>query len=371
MNKINLLYLVSTLKKSGPLKILFGIVSGLDRERFNILILSLSTEDSDSMQEAFESINCEIIQLKNSRLKGFFKNKDKVNSILKDRKIDLVHSHGLRADMINSSINSVEGMTTIHNFPDEDYPLKFGKVKGSIMAFQHRKAIAQIENRISCSHYVKEKFFNEYRLSTECIQNGVSMNSFSSKSIGSKERVRQNLSLPHEKRIFLVSGSLIKRKDPNTILKAFRLIKNDNALLLFIGSGILETELKRDYQDSAIKFVGNVGNVHDYLYASDYFISASSSEGLPNAVLEAFAADLPLILSNIPPHSEIVGENHPLLFKLHDPEDLAEKMNSILSDTWEQPLPGNKEYILKQFSADRMASQYQTKYMELCQLTEI
>lgn len=70
MNKINLLYLVSTLKKSGPLNVLFGIASGLDKERFNILILSLSTEESDSMQVAFESINCEIIQLRHSDRKS-------------------------------------------------------------------------------------------------------------------------------------------------------------------------------------------------------------------------------------------------------------------------------------------------------------
>ena len=371
MNKINLLYLVSTLKKSGPLNILYGIASGLDKERFNILILSLSKEKSDSMQAAFESINCEIIQLGHTRLKGVFKNREKVASFLRDRKIDLVHSHGLRADMINSSLSGIVQMTTIHNFPDEDYILKFGKVQGSIMAVKHRKAISQIENKISCSHYIQERFSKKYGLETVCIQNGVDINSFSGKSFKSKKTIRQKLSLPAKKKIFLVCGSLIKRKDPRTILNAFRLLKDDNTLLLLIGSGKLDSELKRDYQDSDIIFTGNIGNVQDYLYASDYFVSASSSEGLPNAVLEAIAADLPLILSNIPPHAEIVGENYPLLFRLHDPEDLALKMRRLLTGQNNQPFLEKKEHLLEKFKTERMSAQYQKKYLEQCQLTEI
>lgn len=371
MNKINLLYLVSTLKKSGPLNVLFGIASGLDKERFNILILSLSTEESDSMQVAFESINCEIIQLRHSRLKGVFKNREKVTSLLHERKLDLVHSHGLRADMINSSLTGIARMTTIHNFPDEDYTLKFGKVQGSIMAIKHRKAISQIENRISCSHSIKEKFSKQYGLNTVCIQNGVNINSFSSISTLSKKAVRQKLSLPAEKKIFLISGSLIQRKDPYTILKAIRLLNDDHTLFVFIGSGKLEKELKQNYPESGIKFLGNVGNVQDYLNASDYFVSASSAEGLPNAVLEALASDLPMILSDIPPHCEIVGDNYPLLFRLHDPEDLVQKMKRLLTDLNTHPLLENKENILQKFNAERMAAQYQTKYLEQCQLTEI
>lgn len=371
MNKMNILYLVSTLKKSGPLNIIFGIASGLNKERFNILILSLSTEKSDSMYEDFESIDCEIIRLNNSRLKGVFKNREKVASLLRDRKIDLVHSHGLRADMINSSLTNVARMTTVHNFPDEDYILKFGKVQGTIMASKHRKAISQIENRIACSNYIKETFLKRYGLSMSCIQNGVNINLFSNKDIPTKNKFREHLALPVDKKIFLVSGSLIKRKDPQTIIKAFRLLKDDELMLLFLGSGNLEEKLKRDHEGSDIRFIGSVQNVQDYLRASDYFISASRSEGLPNAALEAIAADLPLILSDIPSHSEIVGKDYPMLFKLHDDTDLAQKMKSLLSGLNSNAMLKNKEQLFQKFSSDRMSSQYQIKYLEQCQLTEI
>ena len=81
MNKRNVLYLVSTLKKSGPLNILLGIVGGLNKEKFNITILSLSKENTDSLYQAFKELECEIICLNHSRIKGLFKNKEKTDSM--------------------------------------------------------------------------------------------------------------------------------------------------------------------------------------------------------------------------------------------------------------------------------------------------
>ena len=42
------------------------------------------------------------------------------------------------------------------------------------------------------------------------------------------------------------------------------------------------------------------------LTASNFFISASFHEGMPNAVLESLAVGTPVILSDIPPHEEIL-----------------------------------------------------------------
>ena len=51
-------------------------------------------------------------------------------------------------------------------------------------------------------------------------------------------------------------------------------------------------------------------DVLPYLQAVDYFISASSDEGLPNSVLEALATGLPVLLSDIPSHREILERTH-------------------------------------------------------------
>ena len=316
MKKIKILYLVSTLKKCGPINILYGIIKGLDHELFDISILCLSSENKMSMQIQFENLGCRMINLNNSRLKGAFKNKETVNKILNSNQIDIVHSHGFRADMINADLKSVCRFTTIHNFPGEDYVLQYGKVKGSIMANKHTKAIARIEHRIACSTYTSEKFSRAYNLKSSCIKNGIVTGLFQNNLNYSTTDLRKALDLPLNKKIFLVSGSLIKRKEPETILKAFYQFNDDDAILMLMYAG------------------------------------------------------LPVILSDIDSHREIVGPSYPFVFKPSSVSELKEKLSLIAKLDNTALIKSNSALIKSNFNAENMAKQYQKKYLDRCRSSE-
>jgi len=367
MTKIKILYLVSTLKKCGPVNILYGIIEGLNLDQFDVHIVCLSKENKDSMKPLFEELGTKVFSLNNSRLKGLFKNQEMIQSIVAKNFIDIVHSHGLRADMINASLKNVYRFTTIHNFPEEDYILQFGKIKGSMMAKRHQKAISGIENPIACSEYIKHQFLTEYGIQSYCIQNGIDLNTFKKTDHISKTRLRKELGLKLSKNTFLVCGSLIKRKNPLIILKAFNQLDQDENCLVLIGAGKLEETLKSEYSSENIIFRGKVENVADFLGASDVFISASTSEGLPNAVLEAMYTGLPVILSDITSHKEIVGENYPFLFKTKNITDLKKKMDHMILGRNESSWKSHSDLIEKNFSAKTMAKNYTEKYLDQCQ----
>jgi len=62
---------------------------------------------------------------------------------------------------------------------------------------------------------------------------------------------------------------------------------------------------------------------------SDAYVSASRDEGMPNTVLEALSCGLPLILSNIAGHNEIVCDHqNGYLFDVNNESDLAAKIRS-------------------------------------------
>ena len=65
---------------------------------------------------------------------------------------------------------------------------------------------------------------------------------------------------------------------------------------------------------------------------SDVFVSSSESEGLPNGVLEALASGIPVMLSNIPQHLEILEEvnNVGNTYSLGEIEELTRLMESNL-----------------------------------------
>ena len=144
------------------MNILYGIIAGLDRSKFDIYILSLSAEGKDSALDMFKALGLKIYQLNNSRLLGLFKNKRKVQNLVYKLKIDMIHSHGIRADHINSRLKKVIRLNTIHNFPAEDYTFRYGKSKGMLMEILHKRAIKKLEHPIACSKTISDKFNSLY-----------------------------------------------------------------------------------------------------------------------------------------------------------------------------------------------------------------
>lgn len=370
MKKIKLLFLVSSLKKCGPINVLFGIVKNLDEDKFDVSILCLSKENESSMKSDFSNLGCSIVNLDNSRLKGIVQNERMVHAFVQKEGIDIVHSHGLRADLINASLKNVIRFSTIHNFPDEDYILQYGRLKGALMASKHRHAFKGIENLVACSSYIQKRFTSDYALNSSCIQNGIDTDMTIENDNERVHALRIKLGLDLDKTIFVVCGSLIKRKEPETILKAFSKMDLDSASILLLGSGKLENKLKQSYVANNILFKGNVNNVTDYLSASDYFVSASVSEGLPIAVMEAMFAGLGIILSDISSHREIVGKDYPLLFPVHNHDALEEIMQAIFNGEYKNLIQSNQELITSHFNAVSMAKKYQKLYLQGCRTTE-
>ena len=74
-----------------------------------------------------------------------------------------------------------------------------------------------------------------------------------------------------------------------------------------LGEGPLWEDLKKE-GDDRILLPGFKTNVYDYLIASDYYISASDVEGLANTLLESMTVGLPMLLSDIPSHQEVLSK---------------------------------------------------------------
>lgn len=344
------------------MNVLYGIISGLDSRKFDIHIVCLSREGKESALEMFKALGLKIYHLNNSRLQGLFKNKREVQNLVHKLRIDLSHSHGIRADQINSRLKNVIRLNTIHNFPKEDYTFRYGKSKGMLMEILHKRAIAKLDHPISCSKTISDKFLSIYGITTTFIQNGIDTNRFFPDN-KLRQQLKMELGLPPDKRIFIVSSAITLLKNPQIIVEAFNQIQDPDVLLLFLGSGELMQPLVAKNKNSAIAFRGKVNNVSDYLKASDYFVSASLTEGLPNSVLEALGTGLPALLSMIPSHVEIVGPSYPYLFDPEDASDLHKKMERILKNDHREMTRNLEQKINSEFSATAMSKKYRSLYL--------
>jgi glycosyltransferase involved in cell wall biosynthesis len=361
MKKNKILYIVSNLRRTGPVNQLLNIIQNLDRSYFECSVLTLSPEPGDcknSRLNDYLSNGIQVESLNLTRLGTIFFSNKKVKGYIANYQPDIIQTQGVRADNLICYINSpAHWITTSRNFPIEDYPAKFGYLKGTLMAYKHMKVLAKCESLVSCSSSIAEKLLSS-NIKSLVISNGV------------KEPNLQVTDRVLKKPIRFVSiGSLIKRKNMKYILMFARELQElgIESNITILGEGPLLAELSLSAPDN-IKFVGNVDNVDEYLINSDLFISSSLSEGLPNTVLEAISYGVPVILSDIPPHREItecLDNNSYIHFSLSSsPKVLACKVSESLT-ILEQS--SNKELAYKAqkiFGAKAMSKNYQKLYKE-------
>jgi glycosyltransferase involved in cell wall biosynthesis len=144
------------------------------------------------------------------------------------------------------------------------------------------------------------------------IQTGVDTQRFAPAS--DKASLRRRLGIQQEGTILLAVGRLTPSKQPLELIKAFSLVakKNSDVTLVIVGRGeLLERtrELAGRLCPGRALFMGYVdkNDLPDIYASADYYVMSSAYEGQPATLLEAMAAGLPCIVSNIP-SLEIVHE---------------------------------------------------------------
>jgi colanic acid/amylovoran biosynthesis glycosyltransferase len=107
----------------------------------------------------------------------------------------------------------------------------------------------------------------------------------------------------------LFVGRLARIKGVETLLRAIPLIGRPVELTL-VGDGPLRPELERLAEGLPVRFAGEVafGEVGRFLASSQVLVLPSLSENLPNVVLEALAAGLPVVASRVGAVPELIQD---------------------------------------------------------------
>lgn len=364
--KIKVASIVSTLEAGGPTTVLFNLIKNLD-SRFAPILITLSPEPSNSRWTDFENLNVEMRCLKFNRLNWLLKGAKTIRSVISETAADIVHTHSLRPDIISSRhLSGRKRISTIHGNLEAAYVDTYGKHLGRRFAASQIRAIQTLEKKVACSQSVF-KLYSAAIPGLTCIPNGVDSESFHPVSDEHRHRLREKLKIPPGKKIFLTAGALTDLKDPVTVIKGFLQSKaTTDSILLILGRGPLEKTVLSLTDDTRVIYHGFSNNASEYFAASDYFISASKSEGLPNTVLEAMASGLPVCLSAIDPHKELLQDaSAGFTFECLSAESLANAINKILDTDYAEISKNALAIINQRYTAKKMTEQYQNLYLEL------
>lgn len=357
--KQKIVYLASTLSKTGPINVLYNLIKYLDKNKFDITVITLSPENSiHSRFQNFIDLGIEVKSLNLSRLKGYLYGGFKLKKIIDKISPDIVHSQCFRTNLFSALfLGKYKRCSTVHCDYRIDFTSLYGKQLGLLMFILNHISLYFLKNNICCSEILAEMLNKKYKyMKFSYVNNGIDTEIF--KPIEDKYKLRQKLNLPTNKKIFIWVGAFIKIKNPILLVNYIKEVDKNN-LYIFCGDGPLLSICKHllAEQDNVI-FTGNINNIIQYLQASDFYLSTSLSEGLPMSVIEAQACGLYCILSDIPQHKLIELKNNSLtnLYKQNDIADLQICINKT------QAL---KENIISDFNSEFDAKNMSKKYEEL------
>lgn len=266
---------------------------------------------------------------------------------------------------------------------------KWGKLARMMLTLGERAACIFPHETITVGETLEKYCRDRYGRETTCIPNGVTSSLKPSRTVhplslplleGRGEKLGDH-SIPEQlgltpRRYLLVVSRLVPHKGVHTVIVAFRKLQREHrefrGLQLAIVGAPAFTE---DYVDElhvqaagdpTIRFLGQqFGDMLDALYRHCLaFVHASSSEGLPIAVLEAAAAGAVPVVSDIPEHREVIDRIGGFCFRVGDVHDCVRTIDVVLRSAASLPRIGQdiQRAVLRYYDWETAAARTATRY---------
>lgn len=276
-------------------------------------------------------------------LKGLMR----LHNCIKEKEINIIHCHGKGASVYGRLLRimnpNIKLVYTLHGIHTGQYSklkeMLYIKIE-QLSSFLYSDIIY-----VSESEKTKAKNLNLYKNTRfKVIPNGVPP--FIAPDKEAAVHLKSKLFKEPKNKIIITFSSFNYMKNMNEALKIAETLKNFNFLWLGTGEDIVEIEAQ--IKSRGIKNVCLAGvhtNVNDYLGISDAYLSTSRWEGMPLSILEAMAAGIPTVASNVTGNKDLINSITGQLYQSGEVQEAAYKLKNVL-----ETLSFNKESIINHFN---------------------
>ncbi|PTB98587.1 glycosyltransferase [Marinobacter sp. Z-F4-2] len=286
---------------------------------------------------------------------------------LKERQIDIIHTHGYKSDILGAiaaKLAGVKSVCTPHGFENaEDSRLKAYMWLGG-------KAFHWFDQVCPLSEDIEKTVLRDYGVdsrSVRLINNGVDLAEVESAIADPKTLDASDFTIGY-------IGQLISRKNLPATLEAFALFHGDhpNARLVLIGDGeekprLMEQARELGLSDS-VDFLGFRDDRLQLLPAFDVFALTSSLEGIPRCLMEAMAANVCVTAFDIPGVDVLVKPDETgVLVPFGDTDSLAKAWADLVHSPEKRTrlAEAGRSWVYSRFSAAAMAEEYAALFKNL------
>ncbi len=302
MKKIRILRIIGECKTGGTETIALNYYKNIDHDKIKMDFLfygdSLERFDDELKKYGDKVYNVDLYS------KHMIKSIIQIKEIVKENKYDIVHSQLnalnffplLGAKLGGAKIRVASNHSTAN--------LKYEKKK-SILKYLLRPTCAMTANHYAaCSKYAGKWAFGNKK-NIKIIHNAIDLSKFRySDEIRNTVRKKENW---NDKFVIGHVGRFVAQKNHKFIIDVFSevLKRKSNSILILIGEGELEQEMKKYVKELGIEknvfFYGVRFDVHELLQGMDIFLFPSLYEGLGNVITEAQAVSLQSVVSTAVP----------------------------------------------------------------------
>lgn len=236
----------------------------------------------------------------------------KLRRIVRERKIDIVHAHDYKTDLLAwllAKFEPIAPLSTVHGWTGHTarevrfyYPLD-----KRILSFFPKLIAVSTDIRNELVRYGADAS----RIST--VLNGIDPNAFQ-RDRAREASIRAGLGIERGSYVIGSVGRLEPQKRFDLLIDTFASLHSErpNVRLLIAGDGSLATALKAQVERLGLQgccmLLGHRTDVADLHHAFDLFVQSSDYEGTPNAVLEAMALETPIVATSAGGSAEIVRD---------------------------------------------------------------
>jgi len=363
LRKKRLIYLVNKLNRAGAEKQLLLIVKALFK-KYDIAIVALSGKGS--LDDDFKKyVPLYYFNIPSWRSLSSIRQFSRLIKFLHQYKADIIHSwlyhSNLTAAIVsfflrNHAVIASERNTLFWTNKRHDivYPFIFRSADKILVNSQ------AIRNDIEKKYGVSEKVV--------IIPNGIELTS-------DAYRVEPAYNYTQNLTVIGCVGRFVPQKRQIDVIEAARLLleRHRDLFFVFVGDGETLNDCKGKVAQYGIArhflFTGAVKDVFPYLVTFDILIQASTSEGMPNVIMEAMLLGIPVVATDVGGTSDLIemGVNGYLV----TPHSISEIMTRIESLVVNEPL--RLEFATKskdkinQFSLERMVGKIESMYQHALQ----
>lgn len=370
-NKIKIVHIIPMLCPGGAERVAVDIVSGLNRERYEPVVVSLMGRTDWDLARTLEENGVEIHYL--GKHLGFdYRMFSQVYSVLKACRPDIIHTHLQVLRYVFPPVAFLEEASmlhTVHNLAEREIEPGMRWLQG--YAFQHGVTPVAVAEEVAVS---LEKV---YALPKCCvIPNGIPTQRYASPKMPRWEwRAREGFA--ESDILFVCVARFAPQKNHELLVKAFAagLGADRRARLVLVGDGTLKKRLESQVENLGLShqvhFLGVRTDIPDLLGAMDVFVLSSDFEGNPLCVMEAMASGLPVVstaVGGIPALLESGKQG--LLVPPGDRQSLSRSMMHLLQNHEARNSWGRAAARLarERFDVSTMVRAYEGLYEELVEL---